>query len=88
MHGAGVDLQLPQMEANYGFAKSDAVAVQVHRSGLLKFDANDDETRKTGAKGDAINDQPLVFCADVDLGNITVALTQRDTLKVKPDKGV
>ena len=88
VHGAGVDVQLPQIEVGYGFAKNDAVAVKAYRSGLLKWDADDEETRKTGAKVVAMNGQPLVFGTDVNLGNITLALTQKGTLNVKPDKGV
>ena len=88
VHGAGVDVELPQMDAGDGFAKNDAVAVKAYRSELLRWDANDEETRKTGAKVVAINGQPIVFGKDVDLGDIKVALTQKGTLNVKPDTGV
>ena len=88
VHGAGVDVELPQMDAGDGFAKNDAVAVKAYRSELLRWDANDEETRKTGAKVVAINGQPIVFGKDVDLGDIKVALTQKGTLNVNPDTGV
>ena len=88
VHGAGVDVELPQMDTGDGFAKNDAVAVKAYRSELLRWDANDEETRKTGAKVVAINGQPIVFGKDVDLGDIKVALTQKGTLNVKPDTGV
>ena len=69
------------MDAGDGFAKNDAVAVKAYRSELLRWDANDEETR---AKVVAINGQPIVFGKDVDLGDIKVALTQKGTLNVKP----
>ncbi len=88
VHVVGVDAELPQIEAGDGFAKNDAVAVKAYRSGLLKWDANDEETRKTGARVVAIDGEPIVFGIDVDLGDIRVALTQKGTLNVKPDTGL
>ena len=55
VHGAGVDVELPQMDAGDGFAKNDAVAVKAYRSELLRWDANDEETRKTDRKSTRLN---------------------------------
>ena len=39
-------------------------------------------------KNRAINDQPISLGNDVDVDDLTIALTQKGTLNVKPDTGV
>ena len=88
VHGAGVNVILPEVDDGQGFAKNDVMAVKAYRTKLLKWDVNDEETREIGAKIVAINGQPIAFGTDVDLGDIKVALTQKGTLNIKPDKGI
>ena len=75
VHGTGVKVTLPEIEPGSGFAKNDVLAVKAYRTKLLKWDANDSETRKDGAKIVAVNGQPIVFGTDVDAGDLKIAPT-------------
>lgn len=88
VHGTGIEVTLPEIEPGSGFAKNDVLAVKAYRTKLLKWDANDSETRKDGAKIVAVNGQPIVFGTDVNAGDLKIALTQKGTLNVKPNKGI
>lgn len=86
--GAGEKVTLPEIDPGAGFAKGDSMAIKVYRTKLLKWDENDEINRKSGAKIVAINAQPISFGNDVQAGNLTIALTQKGTLNVKPSKGL
>ena len=88
VHGTGEKVTLPEIDAGSGFAKDDIMAIKAYRTKLLKWDENDEETRKSGAKIVAINSQPISLGNDVDVDDLTIALTQKGTLNVKPDTGV
>ena len=87
VHGIGEDIILPDLELGDGFAKNDVMAVKAYRTKLLKWDKNDEENRKMGAKIVAINGKPIEQGVAVYLENLRIALTPKGTLNVEPRKG-
>ena len=87
VHGIGEDVKLPDINPGDGFAKNDVMAVKAYRTKLLKWDNNDDETRKMGAKVVAINGQPIEAGTSVYLDDLRVAVTPKGTLNIEPSKG-
>ncbi|MGR3714428.1 MAG: ABC transporter permease [Shimia sp.] len=71
-----------------GLAKDDTLVVQTYRSELLRWDANDEVTRKDGAKIVAVDGMPISRTADVELGIGRVALTDKGTLNFVPATGM
>jgi len=84
---AGEVPETPEVDSGEGTAKNDIIAVQAYRSKLLSWDANDEVTRKEGAKVVAIDGRPISRGVDVDTGFARVALTDKGTLNVEPGKG-
>ena len=84
-----------------GIAKNDAADISVYRSGIVRWDRNDEVDRDAGARVVAINGQEFQFDAenrddngnlidtapsfDLDFGR--VAITDRGTINVVPDQG-
>lgn len=87
VHGAGEKPDAPNADVGTGPAKGDALAIQAYRSKLLKWDANDDITRKDGAKIVAIDGTPIAAGESVNTHDLRVALTPKGTLNVQPDRG-
>jgi taurine transport system permease protein len=69
-------------------AKNDGVVIQAYRNKLLKWDANDEFSRKDGAKIIAINGQSIAPGGEVFVSNLRVAVTPKGTLNIEPNKGV
>ena len=87
VHEAGEAPEAPAVTENEGIAKDDALVVQAYRSKLLRWDANDEVTRKDGAKVVAVDGQPIDRDTDVQVGFGRVALTDKGTLNFEPAKG-
>ncbi len=87
VHEAGNVPETPEVEAGDGVAKDDVLVVQAYRSKLLRWDANDEVTRKDGAKVVAIDGRALERGVDVETGFGRVALTDKGTLNFEPGKG-
>ena len=87
VHEAGEKPDAPVVAENDGIAKDDSLVVQAYRSKLLRWDANDEVTRKDGAKIVAVDGQPIDRETDVELGFGRVALTDKGTLNFEPAKG-
>lgn len=75
------------VEPGDGFAKNDSATVGAWRSTLITMDANDEVTRKDGAKVVAVDGQPIEAGGEVLIANGRVAMTQKGTLNFEPDKG-
>ena len=88
VHPAGQKPEAPEVAPGEGLAKNDVVVVQSYRSKLLRWDANDDVTRKEGAKVTAVNGLPIDRQTDVDVGFGTVTLTDKGTLNFAPATGM
>ncbi|TCL01308.1 taurine transport system permease protein [Shimia isoporae] len=88
VHPAGQQPDEPQVAPGDGVAKNDALVVQSYRSKLLRWDSNDEVTRKDGAKVVAIDGQPIDRDTDVDVGFGSVALTDKGTLNFAPATGM
>ena len=84
---AGEVPETPEVAPGDGIAKNDVILVQAYRSKLLSWDANDEVTRKDGAKIVAIDGRPISREVDVDTGFARVALTDKGTLNIEPGKG-
>ncbi|MCP4208221.1 MAG: ABC transporter permease subunit [Shimia sp.] len=87
VHEVGEKPETPVVIENSGSAKNDALVVQAYRSKLLRWDANDEVTRKDGAKIVAVDGQPIDRDTDVEIGFGRVALTDKGTLNFEPAKG-
>ena len=84
---AGEVPDTPEVAPGDGTAKDDVLVVQAYRSKLLRWDVNDEVTRKDDAKIIAIDGRPLTRETDVDVGFGRVALTDKGTLNFEPGKG-
>ncbi|MDA8585195.1 ABC transporter permease [Rhodobacteraceae bacterium] len=84
---AGETPETPVVAPGDGSAKNDVIAVQAYRSKLLSWDANDDLKRADGARIVEIDGQPITRDIDVQTGFARVALTDKGTLNIEPDKG-
>ncbi|NRB01860.1 MAG: ABC transporter permease subunit [Rhodobacteraceae bacterium] len=87
VHPAGEVPDTPEVAPGDGTAKDDVLVVQAYRSKLLRWDVNDEVTRKDDAKIIAIDGRPLTRETDVDVGFGRVALTDKGTLNFEPGKG-
>lgn len=76
-----------EIDPGTGPANNDALQVQVYRSKLLTWDANDDATRKDGVKIVAVDGRPIDRDTDVQTSIGRVALTDKGTLNFEPGKG-
>ncbi|MCD2311821.1 ABC transporter permease [Pseudosulfitobacter pseudonitzschiae] len=76
-----------EFDAGMGPVKNDSVEVQAYRSKLISWDANDDVTRKDGAKVVAVDGRAIDVTTDVDVGFGRVALTDKGTLNFEPGQG-
>ncbi len=88
VHEAGQTPEAPEIAPGDGVAKDDTLVVQAYRSKLLRWDANDEVTRKDGAKVVAVDGQPISRDTDVDVGFGSVSLTDKGTLNFTPAKGM
>ena len=80
----------PEVEATTGgdgFARDDVVTIQAFRSGLLRWDENDEIDREAGAQIVAVNGRAIAQGDPVDVGFASVALTGRGTLNISADSG-
>ncbi len=87
VHPAGEKPEVPAIAPGDGAAKNDGVVVQAYRSKLIKWDGNDDATRKDGAKILTVDGQHIDRDTDVQVGFGRVALTDKGTLNFEPSKG-
>jgi len=87
VHEKGADAAAREIEAGDGTAKNDTLVVQVYRSKLLKWDANDEVTRKDGAKIVAVDGRPISRENAVETSIGRVALTDKGTLNYEPGTG-
>ncbi|ASM74258.1 putative aliphatic sulfonates transport permease protein SsuC [Pseudosulfitobacter pseudonitzschiae] len=76
-----------EFDAGTGPVKNDSVVVQAYRSKLISWDANDEITRKDGAKVVAVDGRAIDADTDVDVGFGRVALTDKGTLNFEPGQG-
>ena len=78
----------PSFDEGAQSAKNDGVAIQAYRNKLLKWDANDEFSRKDGAKIIAVDGQSIAPGGEVFVPNLRVAVTPKGTLNIEPNKGV
>jgi taurine transport system permease protein len=83
----GETVETPTFDPGPGPARNDFLAVQVYRSKLLRWDSNDDFTRKDGARIVAVDGRPIDSNTDVETSIGRVALTDKGTLNFEPGKG-
>jgi len=88
VHPAGQQPEDPVVAPGEGVAKDDAIVVQSYRSKLLRWDQNDEVTRKDGAKVVAVDGKPIDRETDVDVGFGSVTLTDKGTLNFAPATGM
>ena len=87
VHEKGTNAEPREIEAGTGIAKNDTLVVQVYRSKLLKWDGNDEVTRKDGAKVVAVDGRAIARGAAVETSIGRVALTDKGTLNFEPGTG-
>ena len=87
VHRQGEKVTKPILSGGDGWAKDDFLSVQAQRSKLLLWDKNDKVNRKQGAKIISVNGNPISFGSPVEIKNARIALTQKGTLNVVPEKG-
>ena len=87
VHKQGEKVNKPSIVGGEGWAKDDFLSVQVQRSKLLLWDKNDKVNRKQGAKIISVNGNAISFGKPVEIENARIALTQKGTLNVVPEKG-
>lgn len=87
VHEAGEVPAAPEISPGDRTAKNDTLVVQAYRSKLLTWDANDEVTRKDGAKIVAIDGRALTRDVDVETGFGRVSMTDKGTLNFTPGKG-
>ena len=87
VHEKGESPDPQVIEEGTGPAKNDTLVVQVYRSKLLSWDANDDATRKDGANIVAIDGRPISRGVDVETSIGKVVLTDKGTLNFTPGTG-
>jgi len=81
------EVDAPEVEAGDGFAKNDSSSIAQWRTGLVRVDANDEITKKDGAKVVAINGQPVSPGESVQIDNGRVTLSDKGTPNVAPYRG-
>ena len=87
VHKQGEKVNEPLVVGGDGWAKDDFLSVQVQRSKLLLWDKNDKANRKQGAKIISVNGNAISFGKPVEIENARIALTQKGTLNIVPEKG-
>lgn len=84
------------IEPGDGFAKNDSLTIIKYRSGQLRWDGNDDTSRKDGARVVEVNGQPTDFDPDgpenqtrptFKIEHGTVTLTDKGALLITPYQG-
>lgn len=86
--GVGENPPKPIIDEGAQSVKNDAVAIQAYRNKLLKWDSNDEFTRKDGAKIIAVAGESIAPGGEVFIPNLRVAVTPKGTLNIEPDKGI
>jgi len=84
----GQELVDPTVDAGPGFAKDDGVAMIASRSVTILFDANDDATRKDGARVVAIDGVAIGADAAITTAAGRFALTDKDAISFTPPSGL
>ena len=87
VHKGGEKPVSPEVQKGPGWAKSDVLVVQSQRSKLLIWDKNDKYDRKAGSKIVSVNNKSIEYGSPVIIENGRIALTQKGTLNVVPNKG-
>ena len=87
VHKGGEKPVSPEVQEGPGWAKSDVLVVQSQRSKLLIWDKNDKYDRKAGSKIVSVNNKSIEYGSPVIIENGRIALTQKGTLNVVPNKG-
>ncbi|CUK15021.1 Putative aliphatic sulfonates transport permease protein SsuC [Shimia thalassica] len=88
VHPKGQKPEAPVVAPGDGLAKNDSLVVQSYRSTLLRWDANDEVTRKEGAKVVAVDGEPISRDNAVETKIGRVALTDKGTLNFAPATGM
>ena len=83
----GEEAAAPDVTPGEGFAKDDAAKVGAWRSALIRVDANDEITRKDGAKIVAIDGQSIAPGNTVAVADGAVTLSAKGTPNFKPYTG-
>lgn len=87
VHPRDQDVEIPQVAPGDGFAKNDAAKIAEWRSGLIRVDANDDITKKDGAKVVAINGLPIAPGERVKIDGGVLVLSDKGTPNFIPSRG-
>ncbi|MEM7177656.1 MAG: ABC transporter permease subunit [Pseudomonadota bacterium] len=83
----GSDAEAREVAPGDGFAKDDSVKVGAWRSALVRVDANDEITKKDGAKIIAIDGKPIAPGETVKVASGEVTLSAKGTPNYKPAPG-
>ncbi|MEO1732242.1 MAG: ABC transporter permease subunit [Pseudomonadota bacterium] len=77
------------VEPGDGFAKNDSVLIGVWRSGLVRWDRNDEANRRDdNARIVAIDGEPVDVGGSVRTADGTVTITDKGTINFTPNKGL
>ncbi|MEP5728910.1 MAG: ABC transporter permease subunit [Sulfitobacter sp.] len=87
VHPREDSVKAPEVEGGDGFAKNDSVAIAQWRTGLVRVDANDEISKKDGAKVIAIDGKEIAPGQTVKTKNGTVTLSDKGTPNFAPTKG-
>ncbi|WP_171173298.1 ABC transporter permease subunit [Ruegeria sp. HKCCD8929] len=87
VHPADAPADAPEVAPGDGFAKDDSVAIAAYRSQLARLDKNDEIGRGEGARIVAVNGESIEPGGVVQTDFARVAMSQRGTLNIEPDKG-
>lgn len=84
----GQELATPEVDPGTGFAKDDAVSMNASRSATILFDANDEVTRKDGARVVAIDGVSIGPDAAIKTDAGRFALTDKGAISFTPPSGL
>ena len=87
VHPADEPVDAADVSAGEGFAKNDSVTVAAYRSKLVRLDRNDDLGRADDAQIVAVNGQPIAPGDSIQTDFGRIAMSQKGTLDIEPDKG-
>jgi taurine transport system permease protein len=87
VHPIDVATDAPEVPPGDGWAKNDALAIGMWRSGLMRVDRNDELGRGDGAEVVEINGTPVAPGDSVDVGWGTVTISDKGTPNIQPSKG-
>ena len=88
VHSEGEEVEEPSAGDSTGFAINDTVIVKERRNKLLVAQRNDEGGDEDGYRVTHINGQAIEREGSVDLGDLTINMTQKGSLSVVPYTGM